>query len=103
VVSQSRSGSNRATKLKNAGDTLLAECAACAEQRVMSREALASLACIPPCRSCGGDVWLWIRGGLHQYESTAPVISGAGAKRCADTGCRAILLEKSHEEPLEKS
>jgi hypothetical protein len=55
-------------------DDVLAECAGCSKQKMMTREFISCIACVPRCRDCRGDVWLWIRGGLHQYESQAPRI-----------------------------
>jgi len=54
-------------------DDVLAECHACGRQKMMTREFIDAIACVPQCR-CGGRVWMWIRGGLHQYESQAPRI-----------------------------
>jgi hypothetical protein len=55
-------------------DDVLAECAGCGKQKMMTREFVDATAFVPRCRTCQGDVWLWIRGGLHQYESQAPRI-----------------------------
>lgn len=55
-------------------DAVLAECYSCGAQRVITKDCVADVAVVPRCRGCGGDAWLWIRGGLHQYESPAPEI-----------------------------
>jgi hypothetical protein len=55
-------------------DDVLAECAGCGRQKMMTREFVAITACIPTCYRCNGNVWLWIREGYHQIESQAPRI-----------------------------